>query len=118
MQEKIFHPNSNHTATSMGSGGLDILATPALVAFMENLAYEVLQERLEPGQSSVGSRMDIQHLAPSFIHQAVTVRLMDWKNEGRKQVFQLQALVAGKEIARAEHTRFLVDIEKFLGKLE
>ena len=77
MKEKIYQPQAEHSANIMGSGGLEILATPALVAFMENLACEALQEKLSSDESSVGNLMAIDHLAPSLTSQAIHVQITE-----------------------------------------
>ncbi len=62
-----YETDNQHSAKAMGSGTLDVLATPALVAFMENASYLFAQESLETGLTTVGSEMAIQHLAASTI---------------------------------------------------
>ena len=116
MKEKIYQPQAEHSANIMGSGSLEVLATPALVAFMENLAFEALQEKLSSDESSVGSLMAIDHLAPSFTSQALHIQITDWQTEGRKHDFTLQAHAGQRLIATAQHRRVVVTIERFLGK--
>ena len=116
MKEKIYQPQAEHSANIMGSGGLEVLATPALVAFMENLAFEALQEQLSPEESSVGTQMMIDHLAPSLTSQAIHIQITDWKTDGRKHDFSLQAHAGERLIATAQHSRFVVNVERFLGK--
>ena len=117
MKEKVYQPQPEHSANIMGSGGLEVLATPALVAFMENLAFEVLQEQLPLEESSVGTQMAIDHLAPSLTSQAIHIQITDWQTEGHKHTFHLRAHAGERLIATARHSRFVVTIERFLGKL-
>ena len=116
MKEKVYQPQPEHSAKIMASGGLEVLATPALVAFMENLAFEALQEQLSPEESSVGTQMIIDHLAPSLTSQAIHIQITDWKTDGRKHDFSLQAHVGDRLIATAQHSRFVINVERFLGK--
>ena len=116
MKEKVYQPQPEHSAKIMGSGGLEVLATPALVAFMENLAFETLQEQLSPEESSVGTQITIDHLAPSLTSQAIHIQITDWKTDGRKHDFSLQAHAGERLIATAQHSRFVVNVERFLGK--
>ena len=116
MKEKVYQPQPDHSAKIMGSGGLEVLATPALVAFMENLTFEALQEQLSPEESSVGTQMVIDHLAPSLTSQAIHIQITDWKTDGRKHDFSLQAHAGERLIATAQHSRFVVNVERFLGK--
>lgn len=116
MKEKVYQPLSEHSAKIMGSGALEVLATPALVAFMENLAFEALQEKLSSDESSVGTQLIIDHLAPSLTSQAIHIQITDWKTDGRKHDFSLQAHVGERLLATAQHSRFVVNVERFLGK--
>ena len=116
MKEKVYQPLTEHSAKKMGSGALEVLATPALVAFMENLAFEALQEQLSPEESSVGTQMIIDHLAPSLTSQVIHVQITNWQTEGRKHTFHLQAHAGQRLIATAQHRRVVVTIERFLGK--
>ena len=118
MKEKHYQPSLEHSAKNMGSGGLEVLATPALVAFMENLAHLTLQECLSQEESSVGTQMDIEHLAPSLTSQMVRIQISDWQSKGRKHSFSLQAYAGDKLLATAQHTRFVVNAERFLEKLK
>ena len=117
MKEKVYQPLTEHSAKKMGSGALEVLATPSLVAFMENLAFEALQEKLSSDESSVGSLMAIDHLAPSFTSQALHIQITDWQTEGRKHDFTLQAHAGQRLIATAQHSRFVINVERFLEKL-
>ncbi|MFN8649953.1 thioesterase family protein [Streptococcus sp.] len=81
MKKKVYQPQPEHSAKIMGSGGLEVLATPALVAFMENLAFEALQEQLSPEESSVGTQLIIDHLAPSLTSQAIHIQITEWQTE-------------------------------------
>ena len=117
MKEEVYQPQPEHSANIMGSGGLEVLATPALVAFMENLAFEALQEQLSPEESSVGTQMIIDHLAPSLTSQAIHVQITNWQTEGRKHDFTLQAHAGQRLIATAQHSRFVINVERFLEKL-
>ena len=117
MKEKVYQPQPEHSANIMGSGGLEVLATPALVAFMENLAFEALQEQLSPEESSVGTQMIIDHLAPSLTSQAIHVQITNWQTGGREHTFHLQAHAGQRLIATAQHSRFVINVERFLEKL-
>ncbi|EHI68546.1 thioesterase family protein [Streptococcus ictaluri] len=114
---QIYETRSEHSAKAMGSGGLEVLATPALVTFMENAAFLFAQEHLETGFTTVGSEMAIQHISASSISQAVTVVITALKEEGRKYDFRIEAFVEEKLIGKACHTRVRVDGQAFMDKL-
>ncbi|MGT2932922.1 thioesterase family protein [Streptococcus catagoni] len=114
---QIYETKEKHSAQAMGSGGLEVLATPALVSFMENAAFLFIQAELESGLSTVGSEMAVQHLAASRIGQAVTIVITSLKEEGRKYDFRMEAFVGDKLIGKACHSRVRVDSETFMNKL-
>ncbi len=107
------------TAQEMGSGSLPVYATPALVAFMENTACQLIDTLgLEDGYTTVGTRMDIQHLKASAVGEGITCTATLTAQEGRKYTFSIEAYNAkGICIAKAIHERFCVNIDHFMQKL-
>ncbi|HEL0565277.1 thioesterase family protein [Streptococcus equi subsp. zooepidemicus] len=114
---QLYETQPKHSAQAMGSGGLEVLATPALVAFMEHAAFTLVQNQLKDKQTTVGSEIAIQHLAASKIGQEVTIVITALKEEGRKYDFRIEAFANHKLIGRACHTRVRVDQDAFLEKL-
>lgn len=114
---KPFKALPQHSARSQGSGGLDVLATPSLVAFMKNVAYDFLEKQLDAGQTSVGIGLDLEHLAPTKIGRTIKVNLLEHSQEGRKNHFSLEAFDGDKRIGKALHTRVCVDHQRFLEQL-
>ncbi|MDL2274419.1 thioesterase family protein [Oscillospiraceae bacterium OttesenSCG-928-G22] len=104
------------TAAEVGSGGLPVLATPRLIALFERAAYELLQEKLPEGQSSVGSAIAVLHSAPTPVGLSVTVTATVASVDRRRVDFTLSASDEAGEIASGTHTRFLIDAEQFLEK--
>ncbi len=109
----------NNTAKNMGSGDLDVLATPSLVAFMENAAKNYLNIFLTDELGSVGSNININHLAPTLIGKEITVqgKITEIIKE-KIIIFSLEAYVEDKKIGDAIHTRVIINNEKFLSKLK
>lgn len=108
----------NNTAKNMGSGDLDVLATPSLVAFMENAAKNYLNTFLTDDLGSVGSNININHLAPTLVGKEVTVQGQITEIIKEKIIiFSLEAFEADKKIGDATHTRVIINNEKFLSKL-
>lgn len=115
---KIFDTEEKHSASQMGSGGLSVLSTPSLVAFMENAAYHLGETLLQdPKQSTVGSHISIQHLKASKIGDPVTINITDLKVNGRRFDFRIEAFVKDTFVPEASHTRIAIDREKFLKNL-
>ena len=106
------------TARSMGSGELAVLATPALVALMEKTAWESVAPYLADGCGTVGSRMDIRHLAPTPVGMEVVCTSELVEMEGRRLVFHIAAHDAAGVVAEAEHERFIIDNARFMAKAE
>jgi fluoroacetyl-CoA thioesterase len=109
------------TAIAAGSGDLPVLATPTLVAFMEAAACAALLGHLPGGLTSVGSHIDVRHLAPSPIGARVTARAKVTDVEGSKVTFDVEAVhhvgASTVEIGRGTHVRVIVERGAFLNAL-
>lgn len=116
--EQSFVVKSTDLALYQGSGSLPVLATPRLVAWMENTAAKLIETQLSEGTTSVGVEINIQHLKASALDEAITVQAILDEVEGRKFSFSLQATNAkGAIVGQGTHTRFAVDSKKFMAKL-
>lgn len=116
---KTYLVQENNTAKNMGSGDLDVLATPSLVAFMENAAKEYLNTFLPEELGSVGSNININHIAPTLVGKEITVqgKITEIIKE-KIIIFSLEAYEQDKKIGDATHTRVIINNEKFLSKLK
>ncbi len=110
--------SEENTAQKMGSGSLAVLATPALVALMEKAATKAIAEHLPEGQTTVGIRVDIHHLAPTPIGMEVKARAKLTGVEGQRLHFQVEAGDQTELIARGEHYRVMVPAESFLQRAQ
>lgn len=107
-----------NSAKNMGSGDLDVLSTPSLVAFMENAAKNYLNKFLPEEMGSVGSNININHIAPTLIGNSITVRGKITEVIKEKIIkFSIEAYEKDKKIGDAEHTRVIINNTKFLEKL-
>ena len=107
-----------NTAKAVGSGRLDVFATPMMIALMEEAACNCIADMLQPGQTSVGTQICVGHVAASPVGASITATATLLEVDGRKLTFNLTACEGDKEIGSGTHTRFLVDAEKFMGKLK
>ncbi len=114
---KTFTVNENITAKMMGSGDMPVLATPAMVAMMENTAMNAVAELLDDGETTVGSMINTTHVRPSAIGAEITVTATLVAVDGRKLTFDVMAKDGENMIGQGEHVRFVVDKERFLKKL-
>ena len=117
--KKTYLVQENNTAISMGSGDLEVFATPSLVAFMENAAKEYLNTFLPEELGSVGSNININHIAPTLVGKEITVqgKITEIIKE-KIIIFSLEAYEQDKKIGDASHTRVIINNEKFLSKLQ
>lgn len=104
------------TAKVMGSGRLDVFATPAMVAMMEEAAHTSVEAELEEGQGTVGTSMTVSHLAATPVGMEVTCESELIEVDGRKLVFEIKAMDEVGLIGEARHERFIIENEKFLAK--
>jgi len=106
------------TARALGSGSLDVLATPRLLAWMESATCAAVDVALGEGQTSVGTRVAIEHARASAVGAAVTVAVELVHVDGRLLRFQVQASHAdGVVVGHGEVTRVVVDVDRFLARL-
>lgn len=120
--DKVFEESyvikNENSAENMGSGDLAVLSTPSLVAFMENAAKNYLNKFLPEEMGSVGSNININHIAPTLIGKSITVRGKITEVIKEKIIkFSIEAYEKDKKIGDAEHTRVIINNTKFLEKL-
>lgn len=106
------------TAGAIGSGALPVFGTPFMAAMMENAAMTALQSYLEEGQSSVGTRLDITHDAPTPVGMKVRAEaeIVSVSENGRMVEFKVLAWDEKGPIGGGVHTRAIIQNEKFLAK--
>lgn len=104
------------TATAYGSGLVPVYATPALVGLMESAAVKALEGRLPGGQTTVGVRIDVRHLAATPVGMRVRARAELVEVQERKLIFRIEAWDEVEQVGQATHERFIIDQEKFVGR--
>ncbi|MCL2217099.1 MAG: thioesterase family protein [Defluviitaleaceae bacterium] len=109
--------SEKNTAKAVGSGNLDVFSTPMMIALMEQAACECLADILEPGQSSVGTQISVAHTAASPLGAKITATATITQAEGRKISFAISATDDTGEIGNGTHDRFIIDADRFMGKL-
>ena len=106
------------TAKAVGSGSLNVFATPMMIALMEEAACACLADSLEATQTSVGTLINVAHTAASPIGAMITATATVDEVDGRKVSFTVTAHDGVNEIGSGKHERFIVDAERFMSKLE
>ena len=91
----------------------DVFATPMLGGLMERVSAELINERLDPGEQSVGISMNLKHTAATPLGMEIIVRTEVTAVEGRKLTFKLEAFDEVEKIGEAVHERFIIVADKF-----
>jgi predicted thioesterase len=103
------------TADAMGNRGVHVLATPHIVGLLEHAAAGLIIPTLPAGASTVGTMVEMRHLAATPVGMAVRARATLLETDGRRFLFQVEAWDAREKIAEGRHERFVVsNLEKFL----
>ena len=106
------------TAEAVGSGSLPVLGTPRLLAWCEAATCAAIEPTLAPGETSVGTRVELEHVAASAVGQEVEVTATRSYADGRLRRFSVMARnVGGRVVATGEITRVVVDAERFLSRV-
>ncbi|MDL2229324.1 thioesterase family protein [Treponema sp. OttesenSCG-928-L16] len=107
-----------NTAASLGSGGLAVYATPAMVTLMERAAVNALGDSLGAEYSSVGTELNIKHLSatPEGMNVKAHAELMEI--DGRRLVYHVEAHDEAGKIGEGRHERFIIMVKKFMEKTE
>ncbi len=104
------------TAATLRSGDVPVLATPRLVGLCEEACIQAVRAEVPPGLTTVGIRVQFDHLAPTGIGRTVTAEATLERVEGRRLTFTVAASDAGGLVGAGKLTRILVEVEPFLKK--
>lgn len=116
-REEVMVTEEN-TAKAMGSGTLDVFATPAMTALMEMTAWKSVAPFLEDGDGTVGTLLQITHDAPTPLGMKVFCESELLEVDGRRLVFHVAAFDAKGKIGEGRHERFVINNERFAAKAE
>ena len=104
------------TAQAVGSGTLEVLATPVMIANMEKAAWTAVAPALPPENGTVGTRMDVRHLSPTPMGMTVTCRAELEEVDGRRLLFRVTAYDGKGIIGEGTHERVIIHSVNFLDK--
>src|SRR5215472_13118114 len=101
------------TASAFGAGGVHVLGTPVMIGLMENAAWQLVQPELNPGETTVGTLVNVRHLAATPVggHVVATAKLVEIV--GRVLVFQVTARDEKQLIGEGTHERARVLLDRF-----
>jgi len=104
-------------ASKWGNPGIEVLATPVVVGWLEDAAIRAVQPYLEPGQGSVGTLVSMKHLAATPAGMTVRATATVTEVDGRRIRFSVEAHDEKEKIAEGDHERFIVNMAKFLDRV-
>lgn len=111
----VVHEN---TAAAVGAGGVEVFGTPMMIALMENAAWRAVADELEEGQVTVGTHVNVSHLAATPLGQQVHATAELIEIDGRRLVFHVVAYDERQKIGEGQHERFIVSLERFLSRIK
>ena len=109
-------PGKKDLASSMGSGSLDVFATPAMIALMENTASLCVEPYLEGDETTVGTEVNVRHISATPDGMKVTAEAVLTEVNGRELVFTVKASDEAGLIGEGTHKRFVVYGKRFMEK--
>ena len=115
--ESMTVASTTNSAVAMGSGDMDVFATPSMVALMQNAAMKCVADKLPEGSATVGVEISTSHIKASKLGAVITASATLVEVDGRRLTFEVKAWDADGDIGKGKHVRFIVDREKFLSKL-
>jgi len=107
-----------HTAKFLGSGDIEVLATPAMITFMEECCLNAVQPHLPEGYTTVGIKVCVSHLAASPKGVTILVKSQLKKQDGRKLEFHVEAWWNDIKIGEGDHHRYIINKERFISRLK
>src|SRR5437764_5707028 len=102
----VVHEN---TAAAVGAGGVEVFGTPMMIALMENAAWRAVADTLDEGQVTVGTQVNVSHLAATPQGQTVRAIAEVIEIDGRRLVFRVEAYDEHQKIGEGQHERFIVN---------
>ena len=107
-------PEDRHTAAAVGNS--EVVSTPSLIGFLEQTSHRAILPFVEPGEVSVGTRVEVDHLAAAFLGRPVAVSARIAGVEGRRITFDVEARQGDRLVMKGRHVRAIVSRDRLLGK--
>jgi predicted thioesterase len=117
-REDSFPITTENSAIHIGSGSSRVLATPWMIAFMERVSHRLLTCCLPEGYSSVGTHLDVHHLAATPIGATIRVKAEVLSLDGNHVYFSIEAWDEQEKIGEGKHERVIIDEARFLKRVE
>ncbi|MDT2829661.1 thioesterase family protein [Vagococcus carniphilus] len=117
MYQKGFVVSENETAKVMGSGTLDVLATPSAIAMAENTCMDQSKDLVSEGETTVGTHIDFKHIKASLVGANIKVSSEIKEQKGKRIIFSFEMFEGEKKIGYGEHERAIVNVSSFLSHI-
>ena len=114
--EKSVAVKIENTALAMGSGTLRVFATPAMIALIEGCCAESVENMLPQGITTVGTKVEVEHLAASPLGASILCKSKLTAYDGRRLDFEVEVFDNAGLIGKGTHTRFTVNAQRFIDK--
>ncbi len=108
----------DNTAIAFGSGKVKVFATPAMIGLMEKAAIEAVDKSLNQDYASVGTRIDVKHIAPTPVGMNITANAELIEVDGPKLKFKVEAYDGKEKIGEGIHYRYIVNLEDLYSRAE
>jgi fluoroacetyl-CoA thioesterase len=118
IREDSFPVTMDDSAIHIGSGSSRVLATPWMIAFMERVSHRLLTCCLPEGFSSVGTHIDVRHLAPTPVGVTIRVKAEVLSVDGNRIFFSIEAWDNQEKIGEGNHERVVIEEARFLKRVE
>lgn len=118
IREDHFPITIENSAIHLGSGSSRVLATPWMIAFMERVSHRLLTCCLPEGFSSVGTHLDVRHLAPTPVGASIRVKAEVLSLDGNRIHFSIEAWDSQEKIGEGKHERVVIDEARFIKRVE
>ena len=109
--------SQSNTAKAMGSGDLEVFATPSMIALMEKAATLAVSECLPEDSSTVGTMLNVKHIAATPVGMKVAAKATLIEVDGKRLVFAVEAYDGKDKIGEGQHERFIINVDKFITRV-
>jgi fluoroacetyl-CoA thioesterase len=116
--EAVTMVTHENTAAAIGAGGVEVFGTPMLIALMENASWEAVVDALDEGYVTVGTHVNISHLAATPLGQQVRASAELIEIDERRLIFNVVAYDERQKVGEGQHERAIVNLERFLGRVK
>ena len=117
MLKKVFLVEDKHSAKQVGSGDLDVLSTPSMIAFMENVAKKLAESKLQAGETTVGIDLNVKHIKATAIGREVRVEANLIEHHKTTLNYEIFAYEKDNLIGKGTHKRAIVNANQFMENL-